>query len=422
MSGGAFSTIPQQAGTRRRAAMDLAFSVAVVLASLICAPSLIPLWRHLTGVSFALALAAFQFSAEGLVPLIITAIRRERFSDFGFNRLNLGRSVGLAVFRRELLAFCISAKRYTPYEREGKKITIIDPKAHGLGYLYPPADSPPGWDEEHEIPKWVYEAWEWLVRHGLQLIPNRLPSWSKCPQMMRMAVTTYDLLKRMHRWNRFRPFNSFFVPVLANCGQPANVDPQRFALVTRFERDQSKWMDAVCFNIDDPQDGKEYKLGTGFDSPHFGERPIVETFEGLLYRYFYHPEWKSLGPDGQPCQLKTRGRLRRPHVVGGERHRIGKEVDRRWEEGDDLEAMRQKPLEYMRPGRRAPEPTVRPSLHLSKLVKEIGIRKLMRQGFGRRIVQKILRREPVKASTYRDYERRIEEYSRTTKRRKRVLV
>ena len=35
-------------------------------------------------------------------------------------------------FRKELLAFCISAKRYTTYEREGKKIIIIDPKAHGL--------------------------------------------------------------------------------------------------------------------------------------------------------------------------------------------------------------------------------------------------------------------------------------------------
>ena len=34
-------------------------------------------------------------------------------------------------------------KRYTTYERDGKKIIIIDPKAHGLGYLYPPADSPP---------------------------------------------------------------------------------------------------------------------------------------------------------------------------------------------------------------------------------------------------------------------------------------
>jgi len=40
----------------------------------------------------------------------------------------------------------------------------------------------------------------------------------------------------------------------------------------------------------------------------------------------------------------------------------------------------------------------------------------MRQGFGRRIIEKISRRELVKASTYRDYERRIEEYVRRRKR------
>jgi len=40
-------------------------------------------------------------------------------------------------------------------------------------------------------------------------------------------------------------------------------------------------------------------------------------------------------------------------VIGGERHRIGKEVDRRWEEGDDLEAMHQTPIEYTRKASRA---------------------------------------------------------------------
>jgi hypothetical protein len=319
---------------------------------------------------------------------------------------------------RKLLGFSISAKRYCIYERDGAQITIIDPKAHGLGYLYPPADSPEGWDEEHEIPNWVYEAWEWLVRHGNGLTPNHLPSWSRRPEMMRMAVNTNGLLKRLHRWNRFRPFNIFFAPVLAKCGQPANVDPQRYTLVTRFDRDQSKWIDAPSFNIDDRNDAREYKLATGFDSPRFGERAIVEIFEELLYRYFHHPESKSLGPDGEPCQRKTRGRLGRPHVIGGERHRIGKEVDRRWEESDDLESMRQSPIEYTRAASRAAESTARPSLHLSLLVREIGIRKLMRQGFGRRILEKISRRQLVRTSTLQDYERRIEQYARTTGRRK----
>ena len=109
---------------------------------------------------------------------------------------------------------------------------------------------------------------------------------------------------------------------------------------------------------------------------------------------------------------KTRGRLRRPHVIGGEHHRIGKEVDRRWEEGDDLDAMHQTPIEYTRRASRAREPLIQPSLSLSQSVKKIGIRKLIRQGFGRRIIEKISRRELVKASTYREYERRVEGYVR----------
>lgn len=84
---------------------------------------------------------------------------------------------------------------------------------------------------------------------------------------------------------------------------------------------------------------------------------------------------------------------------------IGKEVDRKWKEGDDLDAMRQAPIEYTRKASRSPrEPLMQPSLSLSQSVKKIGIRKLIRQGFGRRIIEKLSRREPVKASTCREYD------------------
>ena len=93
-----------------------------------------------------------------------------------------------------------------------------------------------------------------------------------------------------------------------------------------------------------------------------------------------------------------------------------------WEEGDDLDAMRQTPIEYTRKASRAPrEQLVHPSLSLSEKIRKIGIRKLIRQGFGRRIIEKISRREIVKAPTYRDYERRIEEYERRRKKPKRSL-
>src|SRR5215472_17815923 len=106
------------------------------------------------------------------------------------------------------------------------------------------------------------------------------------------------------------------------------------------------------------------------------------------------------------------------HIIAGKRHRIGKEVDRRWEEGDVLEAARLRPIEYERASRRAAEPLVEPGLYLSRLVKEIGIRKLNRQGFGRRILEKISRRQPVKSSTLQEYQRGVEQYARTTRRRK----
>ena len=84
--------------------------------------------------------------------------------------------------------------------------------------------------------------------------------------------------------------------------------------------------------------------------------------------------------------------------------------------------MRQTPIEYTRKASRAaPEQLVHPSLSLSEVVRKIGIRKLIRQGFGRRIIEKISRRELVKASTYREYERRIEEYARRRKRLQRSL-
>ena len=317
---------------------------------------------------------------------------------------------------RQLLGFSVSAKRYCLYERDGDKISIVDPKAHGLGFLYPPANSPEGWDDEHEMPKWIYEAWEFLLGMALRFRAKN-PEWLKRPQMMRMTVTSNDLLKRLHRWNYFRPYSIFFVPVLANAGYPANVDPKRFTLATRFEEDQSKWLKSVCINADDLNDKNQYPLTNAFDSAQYGKRAVADTYQAYLHRYLYHPESKSLGPSGRRCGILTFGLLGRMHIIAGKRRRIGKEVDRHWEEGDVLEAARLRPIEYERASSRVAESLVDPSLYLSRLVKEIGIRKLNRQGFGRRILEKISRRQLVKASTLRDYQSGIEQYARTTRHR-----
>ena len=59
--------------------------------------------------------------------------------------------------RRQLYGYSIAAKRYAQYTKAKDDIEIVDPKAHGLGYFYPPKDSPEGWN--HETPQWIFESW-----------------------------------------------------------------------------------------------------------------------------------------------------------------------------------------------------------------------------------------------------------------------
>lgn len=62
--------------------------------------------------------------------------------------------------QRQLYGYSIAAKRYALYVKVGNEhIEIVDPKAHGIGFLYPPKDSPEGWKKEN-VPQWVYELWD----------------------------------------------------------------------------------------------------------------------------------------------------------------------------------------------------------------------------------------------------------------------
>jgi hypothetical protein len=58
--------------------------------------------------------------------------------------------------QRQLYGYSIAAKRYALSEKTGKsEIKVIDPKAHGIGFLYQPADSPEDWEES--VPNWIFE-------------------------------------------------------------------------------------------------------------------------------------------------------------------------------------------------------------------------------------------------------------------------
>lgn len=101
--------------------------------------------------------------------------------------------------QRQLYGYSIAAKRYALYEKIGNAdIKIVDPKAHGIGFLYPPKDSSEDWNED--VPQWIYEMWDYIVRGALNL-KREIPSWLDLPQMMRLTITTYNVLEMLGEWD-----------------------------------------------------------------------------------------------------------------------------------------------------------------------------------------------------------------------------
>ena len=81
---------------------------------------------------------------------------------------------------RELVyGYSVSSKRYVIYERTSDgEIKVIEPKAHGLGYLAAPKE-----EKEGDEGNWIAEAWDWLLRCELGL-KFTAPSWLNIPAMM----------------------------------------------------------------------------------------------------------------------------------------------------------------------------------------------------------------------------------------------
>jgi hypothetical protein len=119
--------------------------------------------------------------------------------------------------------------------------------------------------------------------------------------------------------------------------------------------------------------------------------------------YQEHPEAKGLAPDGTPCTADTRGLLKRAHVIAGEIRYVGKETDRKWEEGDEISLLEFKTTEYGRSKK-----TIA-SEEIIKKIREIGINKCAREsGFDRKnFIRKLIRGIPVKRNSYNEFVRWI---------------
>ncbi|HEU0049905.1 MAG TPA: hypothetical protein VFQ43_20115, partial [Nitrososphaera sp.] len=296
------------------------------------------------------------------------------------HKLNWGRDKQ----RRQLSGYSIAAKRYAIYTKTDNDIEIVEPKAHGLGYFYPPKDSPKEW--KHETPKWIFEAWDSIMR-GVLGLKREYPSWFDLPVMMKLTLSTpHHALRNIAKAPVMRPHNFLMLPQISRFGHPQDVDPNKFTLITSFSSDRDYWMNSKCINIHDSQ-SPVYELTDDYD----GRKAVVKNFFMLLDSYQNHPEAKSLGPDGKPCDSETRGLLQRAHIVAiSPLVFIGKESDKHWEEGEDLSLLEFTAIQYRRKGN-----AVASEDQLAEIAK-VPKREFMRRGINQHTLEKICKREPVR--------------------------
>ena len=92
--------------------------------------------------------------------------------------------------------------------------------------------------------------------------------------------------------------------------------------------------------------------------------------------------------------------LKRTHIVAGELRYVGKETDRKWEEGDDISVLEFKANEYGRAKQ------VGASEEVKNDIRKIGIKKCAREsGFTRFFVRKLLRGRAVRRRSYDEFVR-----------------
>ena len=307
--------------------------------------------------------------------------------------------------QRQLYGYSIAAKRYALYGKTGRSnVTIVDPKAHGIGFLYPPQDSPRKW--ERDVPLWIYQLWDYIVRGALKL-PNKPLPWLDVPQMMRLTITTCNVLEMLGEWKIARPYNFLLLPMVDPvCGVAFHRQSnERVLLVCAFSSKQEQWLDLECVNV---HSGKKYKMlnckKANGNIPYNVAFP--SQFAHLLIRYQQHPESKSVAPDGTPCKADTTGLLKRAHVIAGEIRYVGKETDRKWEEGDDISLLDLRTTEFVRVKKVIATVDVRAD------IKNIGINECARKsGFDRKnFVRKLVRGQSVKRNSYDEFVRWLHTY------------
>lgn len=203
---------------------------------------------------------------------------------------------------------------------------------------------------------------------------------------MRVRVTTPNVLKVLRKRDpgSAKPYNFAHSPILA---QPI----PGCTLVAPSSKHPEEWLTRDYTEI---HTGRTVKLSEKYD----GHTLTPQTLSNVLWRHYLHPEDKSLAPDGRSCNSYTRGLLQRrpigallPFVL------IGKEIERRGQEGEEISVLENAgPIQYSQRQTLKTRPCVP---ELVKRLNRFSLRQLERSGLTRDTIIRARRGERVHPST-----------------------
>ena len=142
---------------------------------------------------------------------------------------------------------------------------------------------------------------------------------------MRVRVTTPNVLQalRQRDTGAAKPYNFAHSPILLE-------EFPGCTLVVPASKRIKEWLTRDYIEI---HTGDVVKLGSKYRDKTLTPHTLSHT----IWKHLLHKEDKSVGPDGYPCGEYTRGLLqRRPVVAMLPFEYIGKEIERRTQEGEDV--------------------------------------------------------------------------------------
>ncbi|MEA2596172.1 MAG: hypothetical protein QOF01_2641 [Thermomicrobiales bacterium] len=121
-----------------------------------------------------------------------------------------------------------------------------------------------------------------------------------------------------------KPCNFLLAAHVRPFGHPEGADPSSFQLIAPFERDPGKWERLPWI---DRATGEPYRITTTDPTGGVGIAR-VKTYRDVLEEFCFHPEAKSVGEDGKPCDRGTVGLLERRVVSPSQLVHVGKESNK----------------------------------------------------------------------------------------------